>query len=39
MAYGGNGIVYRELCAAILRAAIGARALLAELFSFRRLER
>lgn len=40
MAYGGNGIVYSEQCAAIIRAAIERQSHpLAELFSFRRLER
>lgn len=40
MAYGGNGIVYSALGAGLLRAAIERRRHpLAELFSFRRLER
>lgn len=40
MAYGGNGIVYSELSAGIIRAAIEQQsAPLSELFSFRRLER
>ena len=40
MAYGGNGITYSMIGAGLLRAAIEKRAhRLAELFSFRRLER